>query len=215
MKLKTACQILILILVAMTFLPNCHRFRIGKQYKPQPVVKLDGKVALIHENHIAKRFGFVDEKVFLSKFEDELKDAKGLEIIPFRESRKRILDAKLDSELQKINLHDPVSLKANPVLLSKLGQALGTENVVVVYSDEDAFPLNDSLFMFSGAFYYSSRTGIGRGLFHVATLIQLKSSELLFQEFVSSEEAPIGGPGRGKNLASILVDGLLSAKEAN
>ncbi|TGL76117.1 hypothetical protein EHQ83_18690 [Leptospira yasudae] len=215
MKLKKHILFLILIPVAVFFLSNCHRFRVGKQFKAQPTIQLEGKIALVHENHLVKRYGFVDEKIFLKEFEEELKGEKGIELVSFRESRKRIQDAKLDSDLVKINLHDPVALKANPAVLAKLASALGTDNVIVVYSDEDAFPKSDSFMYFGSGAVISTSVGHGRGIFHSISLIQLKSADLIFQEFISSEDSPVNGPGRGRKLASILVDGLLSAKAAN
>ncbi|AVV50984.1 MULTISPECIES: hypothetical protein [Leptospira] len=47
------------------------------------------------------------------------------------------------------------------------------------------------------------------------SLIDLKNSNLLFQEFVSWEIAPLDGPARGKTLGSILIDGLANAKDVN
>ncbi|AOP34452.1 hypothetical protein A0128_11690 [Leptospira tipperaryensis] len=215
MKLKNTYQILIPILMIATFFGNCYRFRIGKQYKPQPTLSIEGKVALIHENHAVKKYGYIDEKIFLTEFENELKEVKGLEIVSFRESRKKIQEMKLDPELVKINLHDPIAIKANPALLAKLSESLGTNYAIVIYSDEGAFPLLDTLMVFSSGAFISNTMGNGRGIFHSASVIQLKSSELLFQEFVSSEDSPVRGPARGRKLASVLVNGLISAKAAN
>lgn len=215
MKLKNTYQVLIPILMIATFFGNCNRFRIGKQYKPQPTLSIEGKVALIHENHAVKKYGYIDEKIFLTEFENELKNINGLEFVSFRESRKKIQEMKLDPELVKINLHDPIAIKANPALLAKLSESLGTNYAIVIYSDEGAFPLLDTLMVFSSGAFISNTIGNGRGIFHSASVIQLKSSELLFQEFVSSEDSPVRGPARGRKLASVLVDGLISAKAAN
>ncbi|TGK23662.1 hypothetical protein [Leptospira stimsonii] len=215
MKLKNTYQVLIPILMIATFFGNCNRFRIGKQYKPQPTLSIEGKVALIHENHSVKKYGYIDEKIFLTEFENELKNINGLEFVSFRESRKKIQEMKLDPELVKINLHDPIAIKANPALLAKLSESLGTNYAIVIYSDEGAFPLLDTLMVFSSGAFISNTIGNGRGIFHSASVIQLKSSELLFQEFVSSEDSPVRGPARGRKLASVLVDGLISAKAAN
>lgn len=89
MKMKNTFSLLIPIFIALVFTGNCHRNKIGKQYKAQPSVVAEGKIALIHENHIVKRFGFVDEKAFLNKFEEKFKNLQGIEMISFRESRKK------------------------------------------------------------------------------------------------------------------------------
>ncbi|EQA53301.1 hypothetical protein LEP1GSC052_0851 [Leptospira kmetyi serovar Malaysia str. Bejo-Iso9] len=170
---------------------------------------------MIHENHIVKRFGFVDERAFLNKFEDKFKDLPGIEMISFRESRKKIQDAKLDTELTKINFHDPIAVKANSALLAKLSSTLGTDKILVVYSDEDAFPLSSTILMIGSGFFYETTNGNGRGIFHSASLVDLKNSNLLFQEFTSREVSPQAGPARGKGLGSVLINGLANAKDAN
>ncbi|MDI7226590.1 hypothetical protein [Leptospira santarosai] len=215
MKMKNTFSLLIPIFIALVFTGNCHRNKIGKQYKAQPSVVAEGKIALVHENHIVKRFGFVDEKAFLNKFEEKFKNLQGIEMISFRESRKKIQEAKLDTELAKINFHDPIGIKTNSAFLTKLSTVLGTDKILVVYSDEDAFPLTSTLLLIGGGFYYQTTNGHGRGIFHSVSLIDLKNSNLLFQEFVSWEITPLDGPARGKTLGSILIDGLANAKDVN